>query len=46
MILIEEIKNFEILSKNNVKLHLDGARIWNASAETGISLKRILFIFR
>ena len=38
---INPIKNIEELSalgkKNNLYMHLDGARIWNASVETGIS---------
>jgi len=29
----------EMAGKHNIKTHLDGARIFNASAETGISLK-------
>lgn len=33
---IEKISNF--CKKNNVRLHLDGARLWNASAATGISI--------
>lgn len=36
---IEEIKKISAFCKeNNVRLHLDGARLWNASAETGISV--------
>ncbi|KAI5962393.1 GLY1 [Candida pseudojiufengensis] len=37
---IEEIKKISKFCKeNDVKLHLDGARLWNASVATGISLK-------
>ncbi|MEZ4692019.1 MAG: threonine aldolase family protein [Ignavibacteria bacterium] len=32
-------KPLNLLKLNNIKLHLDGARIFNAIAETGISLK-------
>lgn len=36
----EEIKKIrEVCLKNNLKTHLDGARIWNASVATGIPLK-------
>ncbi|CAB4433072.1 unnamed protein product [Rhizophagus irregularis] len=28
------------LKKTNIKLHLDGARLWNACAETGLSLQK------
>lgn len=35
--IIKEIS--ELAGKHNIKTHLDGARIFNASAETGISLK-------
>lgn len=34
---IKEVKN--IADKFNLKMHLDGARLWNASAATGISMK-------
>ncbi|KAI5958814.1 GLY1 [Candida theae] len=34
---IKKISNF--CKQNDVKLHLDGARLWNASVATGISLK-------
>lgn len=30
---------YQLAQKRNLKLHLDGARIWNASAATGISVK-------
>lgn len=34
-----EIKNIsELARKKGIKIHLDGARIWNVSAETGIAL--------
>ncbi|MFN4110937.1 MAG: low-specificity L-threonine aldolase [Ignavibacteria bacterium] len=37
---IEEIKKIkEVVDKYNLKFHLDGARLWNASIATGISLK-------
>lgn len=37
---IEEIKRISEFAKaNDIRMHLDGARLWNASAETGISLK-------
>lgn len=37
---IEEIKKISQLARERkIKLHLDGARIWNASVESGISLK-------
>ncbi|MDP2208550.1 MAG: low-specificity L-threonine aldolase [Bacteroidota bacterium] len=36
---LEEIKKINRLARErNIKLHLDGARIWNASVESGISL--------
>ena len=35
---LENIKSIsELAKKNNLLMHLDGARIWNASVETGIS---------
>lgn len=38
---IESIKEIYALAKeNNIKVHIDGARIFNASVETGISLKK------
>ena len=37
---LESIKALKILAdKYDLKMHLDGARLWNASVETGISLK-------
>lgn len=37
---IENIKRVkELVQKYNLRYHLDGARIWNASVETGISVK-------
>lgn len=37
---IEEIRQIsEFARSKNIPLHLDGARLWNASAETGISIK-------
>ncbi len=36
---IEEIKKIsQLAAERNIKLHLDGARIWNASVASGISL--------
>lgn len=36
---LDEIKRIAAFCKDNgVKLHLDGARLWNAHAETGISI--------
>ncbi|CAG8569206.1 11892_t:CDS:2, partial [Acaulospora colombiana] len=36
---LSEIRNISGLArKKGIKMHLDGARIWNASAETGIEL--------
>ena len=36
----EEIKKISQFSKkNNLKMHFDGARLWNASIATGISIK-------
>lgn len=43
---IEEIKKINALAKTkNIALHLDGARIWNASVETGITLKEYASYF-
>ncbi|KAL6454422.1 GLY1 Low-specificity L-threonine aldolase [Candida maltosa Xu316] len=43
---LDEIKKISAFCKqNDVRLHLDGARIWNASAETGISLKEYASYF-
>ncbi|ODV84166.1 hypothetical protein CANARDRAFT_24263 [[Candida] arabinofermentans NRRL YB-2248] len=37
---IDEIERISLFCKeNDVKLHLDGARLWNASAATGISIE-------
>lgn len=37
---IEEIKRISEYAKSKgMKMHLDGARLWNASAETGVSLE-------
>jgi threonine aldolase len=36
---LEEIKKIrELANKHNIKMHLDGARLWNASVYSGISL--------
>lgn len=38
---IDEIRKIsEFCQANDVKLHLDGARLWNASVATGISLEK------
>ncbi|CDK25253.1 unnamed protein product [Kuraishia capsulata CBS 1993] len=43
---IEEIKRIsEWCKSNGIKLHLDGARIWNASVATGLSIKDIAKYF-
>jgi len=37
---LEEIKKIHTVAKeHNVKMHLDGARLWNASVATGIPMK-------
>lgn len=37
---LEEIKKIsDFCKRKQIKLHLDGARLWNASAETGISIE-------
>lgn len=43
---LDEIKKIsQFCKENNVKLHLDGARLWNASVATGISLKEYSHYF-
>lgn len=43
---LEEIKKIsEFCKANDVRLHLDGARLWNASAETGISIAEYCLYF-
>lgn len=43
---IEELRLISAFCKlHNVRLHLDGARLWNASAETGISIKEYCSLF-
>jgi threonine aldolase len=43
---IEEIEKIHTLSKKHkLKLHLDGARLWNAAIETGKSLKEYATYF-
>jgi threonine aldolase len=43
---IELIKEIHELARNeSIKLHLDGARLWNASVETGISPKEYASYF-
>lgn len=34
------VRLYELSRARGLKLHLDGARLWNASAETGIALKK------
>lgn len=40
---IEKISNF--CRKHDIRLHLDGARLWNASAATGISIAKYCSYF-
>ena len=43
---IEEIKKLkELVAKYNLKFHLDGARLWNASVETGIKVSEYASYF-
>lgn len=43
---LEEIKKISKFCKeNDVKFHLDGARLWNASAETGVSIEEYCSYF-
>ncbi|KAK6455644.1 threonine aldolase [Scheffersomyces xylosifermentans] len=43
---IEEIKKISAFCKaNDIRLHLDGARLWNASVATGISIKEYCSYF-
>lgn len=43
---LEEIKKISAFCKeNDVRLHLDGARLWNASAATGILIKEYCSYF-
>lgn len=43
---IEELKLISAFCKlHNVRLHLDGARLWNASVATGISIKEYCSLF-
>ncbi len=43
---IENIKALKILAdKYNLRMHLDGARLWNASAATGISVAEYALYF-
>ncbi|RLV94470.1 Low-specificity L-threonine aldolase [Spathaspora sp. JA1] len=43
---LEEIKKIsEFCKKHDIRLHLDGARLWNASAATGISIKEYCSCF-
>jgi threonine aldolase len=38
---IDEIKNIHALAaEENIRMHLDGARLWNASVASGISVKK------
>jgi threonine aldolase len=37
---VEEMKRIrDVASRNGLKIHLDGARLWNASAATGLDLR-------
>ena len=37
---IEEIEKISVLARSRgIKMHVDGARLWNAAQETGVSLK-------
>jgi threonine aldolase len=37
---VEEMKRIrDVVSRNGLKIHLDGARLWNASAATGLDLR-------
>lgn len=43
---IDEIKNIKnVVDKYGLKFHLDGARLWNASIATGISMKEYASYF-
>ncbi len=43
---LEEIKKIHKLAKNhNLKMHLDGARLWNASIASGVSIKEYAHYF-
>ena len=43
---IENIKNLRVLAdKHNLMMHLDGARIWNASVATGIDAANYAYYF-
>ena len=43
---IEEIRKIsEFCRENDIRLHLDGARLWNASVATGISIKEYCSYF-
>jgi len=41
----EIIKISNLAKENNLKIHLDGARLWNASVETGIALLKYATFF-
>ncbi|KAI3407141.1 hypothetical protein KGF56_000043 [Candida oxycetoniae] len=45
MPLAEIIKISDFCRQNDIKLHLDGARLWNASVETGVSIKEYCSYF-
>ncbi|EGV63576.1 Threonine aldolase [Yamadazyma tenuis] len=43
---IEHIRQISQFARDNgIKLHLDGARLWNASVETGVSIKEYCSYF-
>ncbi|KAJ3075163.1 Threonine aldolase [Podochytrium sp. JEL0797] len=41
----ELLKIHAFAKKHNLKLHLDGARLWNASAATGIPMSQYCYLF-
>ncbi|KAJ3136967.1 Threonine aldolase [Physocladia obscura] len=41
----ELVKIRKLATDHNIKLHLDGARLWNASAATGVSIKEYCSLF-
>jgi threonine aldolase len=43
---LEELKKISALAKkHSIALHLDGARLWNASIATGISMREYCDLF-
>ena len=45
MPLEEIVKISQFARENNILMHLDGARLWNASAETGVSIEEYCSYF-